>query len=728
MGARYGVVNELRRRLTGRKLVPVAVSALAIVVAAANGWVAAEPVWALVGAVVGAFVLSEVVAATLRPGPSALTRHAAVALQLGAVAVAIYLTGWGPVLGVGFLYIVVDAFRKHGSAAETPLLVWLTASVAAGQAAIAAGLAPSLIDRSIVHGVAALGLVALGVSVEFFGAATRTREAQEAHFRALVQHSADAITVIAADGTIAYASPAALDLLATSSDALVGLPAARLIHPDDAHLADAVLARVLGEPSRAVQGELRFLAADATTRRVEFTATNLLADPAVKGIVVNARDMSARVGGSQALEREATDALTGLANRVFFEARLHAVAQRMAVAAQKFAVIVVDLDHFDRVNTIAGEAGGDRLLASVAERLVSCVRPGDLAARLGDDEFAVLVCDILGADDVIAVASRVTAALRAPFVLDADDVELTASVGVALCQPGIDAGGVLREAQLAVRAAKQRGGDRYELFDARVAGTLRRRLDLAAEVGRALERHELAVYYQPVVDLHDDAVVGFEALVRWHHPSRGVVLPAEFIPIAEQSGAIDAIGEWVLAEACRQAGAWRLPTGGSPDMHVNLSARQLTNPNLAARVEEALREASLDPSQLVLEITETVLMEDIQASVDAIDVVRETGVRFAIDDFGAGYSSFAYLTRLPIDVLKLDRSLIDRLGDHRDVAVVDTVVGLAHRLGLTALAEGVECREQLDLVRRSGCDLFQGFCFQRPVPASDAALLLAGID
>jgi EAL domain-containing protein (putative c-di-GMP-specific phosphodiesterase class I) len=376
------------------------------------------------------------------------------------------------------------------------------------------------------------------------------------------------------------------------------------------------------------------------------------------------------------------------------------------------------------VNTTAGEAFGDRLLGAVAERLADCVRPGDLVARLGDDEFALLVGDVLGPDDAMAVASRVTAAVRDPFALGPYGLSLTASVGIALCQVGLDAGDVLRQAQLAVRAAKQRGGDRYELFDTRLARTFRRRIDLAAELTRAIDGQEFVVYYQPVVDLRSDAVVGFEALVRWRHPTRGVLLPDEFIPLAEENGAIDALGRWVLEEACRQAASWSVASGDRADIHVNLSARQLNNPSLAKQVDAALSASSIDPEHLVLEITETVLMDDIEASIAAIHHVREAGARFAIDDFGAGYSSFAYLTRLPVQLLKLDHSLIDRMAIERDAAVVETVVSLAHRIGLTALAEGVERPDQLEFVRRADCDLFQGFLFEEALPADRARLLL----
>ena len=242
----------------------------------------------------------------------------------------------------------------------------------------------------------------------------------------------------------------------------------------------------------------------------------------------------------------------------------------------------------------------------------------------------------------------------------------------------------------------------------------------------AVNREEFTLHYQPVVDLHDQTVVGFEALVRWNHPRHGLIPPAEFISLAEHNGTIDPLGHWVLDQACRQAGLWQAHLHNPCDIHVNLSARQLLNPALLDRVEGALSAGSLGPERLVLEITETALMDDVGASVAAINRVRETGVRFAIDDFGVGYSSFAYLTRLPVDVLKLDHSLIDGLAtDLEALAVVETIVTLAHRMGMTALAEGVETKDQLGLLQGTECDLFQGFCFRKPLPAPEVAALLA---
>jgi len=709
-----------KHRVGGRQLVPLVLALIAVSAARLTGWLDGVSLVLLFAAIVGASVVSEIVAVTLPAGGSRTALHLRIAAQVAGVSVAIYIMGWGAVLAAGYLYIVVDAFRKHGSRAQTPLLVWLSVAIAGGQIAIAIGVAPSSVPVPAVHGVALLAFVALATSVEFFGAVARGKEREERRTRLLLRHSADAIVVLAGDGAVRYASPGASRVLGGIHVDAVGRPFRDLVHPDDLHLASEVMRRVMARPGEPVHGEVRLVTPDGGVHRVEFTATNLLGDEAVDGIVVNARDASDRTPAADVGDAS-RDHLTGLADRAFFEGRIRAAARRTGVTAQRFAVVVVDMDHFDLVNATVGERAGDLVLREVADRLRGCVRPDDLVARLGDDEFALLVGSVLGPDDVMTVGSRVIGSLAEPYLLGNRECLLTASVGIALCQPGLDAGRVLQHAQLAVRAAKRRGGRRCELFDANLAGPTRRRLDLEADLARAVEREEFVLHYQPVVDLNDDAVVAFEALVRWQHPRQGLILPADFIPLAEQSGLIHELGKWVLGQACRDASGW-CTSDRRQDIHVNLSARQLANSELAAQVGAALSTGALDASRLVLEITETAVMEDVDASVAAMHRVREAGVRFAIDDFGIGYSSFAYLNRLPADILKLDRSLVTGVDD--DDAVVDAVVALAHRRGMTAVAEGVERADQVDRLRRLGCDQSQGFWFGRPVGAFEAAKLI----
>jgi diguanylate cyclase (GGDEF)-like protein/PAS domain S-box-containing protein len=714
------------RHITIRKAAPPIVASLALAGAGTVGWTSAVPTAVGVAGVVGAWVINEVVTSLVSPQADAVGLQARIGAQLLAVTVPMYLIGWGPVLGVGYLYIVVDAFRKSGSRAQQPLFVWLAVSLGLGQAAIAVGLVGSLIRPPLVHGVAALAAVGLFTGVEFFGSVVRAREASEHRFGALIDHSSDVIVILAADGVIRYASPAARRLLGCPPDELVGRLGSELVHPDDQHLGVELFARVLRSAGDSVRGEIRVLGADGRAVPSEFTATNLLADDAVAGIVINMRDVSERKAAApRSIDQARCDGLTGLPNRVFFEERLAAATARAGVSDDKAAVLVVDLDRFADIEIRIGRALAERLLGEVAERLEACVRPNDCLARLGDHEFGLLVRGMLGPDDVVAVAARVTSELRAPLVLDATEVSLTASVGIALCQPRSHTVEPLCHAQSAVRAVNGKGGDGYALFDPGIEAPARRRLYLQAELLHALERQELEVYYQPIVDLCRDMVAGFEALVRWNHPRRGILLPSEFIGLAEDNGAINAIGSWVLEKACRQASSWD-PV--ALDMHVNLSARQLLDPALPDVVAAALAATQLQPSRVVLEITETVLMDDLTASVGVIEQIRSQGVRFAIDDFGAGYSSFAYLRRLPTEILKLDRCLIEGLGDDPEaMAVVETVVALAHRVGMLALAEGVERPEQLLALRAAHCDLFQGFCFSRPIPAGDASLLVGEV-
>ena len=712
--------RSTQHRLSGRNLLLPTFAIAAVCAARMAGWLDGVSLAFLVAAIVGAAVVSEVVAVFLPAGGSRMALHLRIAAQVAGVSVAIYATGWGPVLAAGYLYIAVDAFRKHGSRAKTPLLVWVSAAIVGGQVAIATGAAPTSLPVPAVHGVALLVFFAVLTSVEFLGTVTRGKEREERRTRILLRHSADAVVVVGRDGAVRYASPGASRVIGGVHIDAVGRPMADLVHPDDRHLAREVLRRVMTRPGEPVRGEVRMVGPDAGVYRVEFTATNLLGDETVDGIVVNARDASDRTPAADVGDAS-RDHLTGLADRAFFVGRIRAAARRTGVTAQRFAVVVVDMDHFDLVNATVGAPAGDRVLRQVADRLRACVRPDDLVARLGDDEFALLVGSVLGPDDVMTVGSRVVKSLAEPYLLGDREHVLSASVGISLCQSGVDASLVLQQAQLAVRAAKRRGGRRCELFDANLAAPARRRLDLQADLARAVDRREFVLHYQPVVNLADDGVIGFEALVRWQHPRQGLIPPADFIPLAEQSGLIDELGQWVLHQACRDAGGWRA-CGRGQDIHVNLSARQLANPHLATRVGAALRSGSLEASRLVLEITETAVMEDVDASVAAMHRVREAGVRFAIDDFGIGYSSFAYLNRLPADILKLDRSLIS--GVDEDDAVVDTVVALAHRRGMTAVAEGVERGDQAERLRRIGCDQSQGFWFGRPVAAVEAAKLI----
>jgi diguanylate cyclase (GGDEF)-like protein len=424
------------------------------------------------------------------------------------------------------------------------------------------------------------------------------------------------------------------------------------------------------------------------------------------------------------------DPLTGLPNRALFRDRLDHALARADRQIELVGVLMLDIDNFKVVNDSLGHAQGDQLLLALAERLRSCLRPGDTAARLGGDEFTVLVEDISDLDEVTAVAERIAEALNHPVQLDDRQVVTSASIGIAVSgAQNKPAEALLRDADLAMYRAKTNGKARWELFDDTLEVQAMERLEVETDLRRALEREEFRVYYQPIVSLADGRIVELEALVRWQHPERGLVPPGTFIPVAEETGLIVPLGLWVLEQACRQVRRWQdaSPAGNTPlVMSVNLSARQFQQPTLLADIERAVRESGLDPRTLKLEITESVLMRDVDGTLTTLRALKALGIQLAIDDFGTGYSSLTYLKRFRLDTLKIDRSFVDGLGrDAQDTAIVRSVVALAKTLNLSVTAEGVETAEQQMHLRQLGCDLAQGYLFARPSPPEllDAVLM-----
>ena len=412
------------------------------------------------------------------------------------------------------------------------------------------------------------------------------------------------------------------------------------------------------------------------------------------------------------------DPLTELPNRSLFLDRLALALARLRRRPSSMAVLFGDVDRFKVVNDSLGHDAGDRLLVTLSRRLREVLRPGDTLARFGGDEFAVL-CEDVPEDDVAGIAARMMDALAEPFVTGGREVFVSMSVGVAMAlDPDQRPESLLRDADAAMYLAKDRGRARVEMFDEAMRDESTERLLLVNALRRAPERGELRTLYQPIVRLADGAMIAAEALVRWAHPERGLLEASQFVPLAEDTGIIVPIGGWVLKEACRQAASWS-GNGQAPAVSVNLSARQLSRPDLVDAVDAALRDSGLDPDRLWLEITESVLMEDADATVVALERLRELGVHLSVDDFGTGYSSLAYLRRFPVDALKVDRSFVAGLGkDPEDSAIVEAVVSMAHSLRLSVVAEGVETEEQLARLRDLGCELAQGFYFAAPVPPS----------
>ncbi len=413
------------------------------------------------------------------------------------------------------------------------------------------------------------------------------------------------------------------------------------------------------------------------------------------------------------------DSLTGLPNRAMFTELLKAeIESSKRRNDHMFAVLFLDLDRFKNINDSLGHTHGDLLLVAFAERLERTLRPVDTLARFGGDEFAILLSGMTDATDAVRVAQRIQDELSQPFVLDKNSAFATASIGIALSSSGYDrADDILRDADIAMYRAKENGKARYELFDHGMHARAVSRLQLESDLRQAIEQKEFCVYYQPIVSLQTGRLAGFEALVRWNHPRRGLVSPADFIPVAEETGLIVPIGQWVLNEACAQVRQWQIdsPTHRSLSLSVNLSARQVAQPDLLQRIKEALENSKLNAHCLKLEITESVVMENAEAAAQMFKQLRSLGVQLSIDDFGTGYSSLSYLHRFPLNYLKIDRSFVMRLTTDNDNAIVRTISTLARNLGMEVIAEGIETEEQFQQLKMLGCEYGQGYLFSRPV-------------
>jgi len=464
------------------------------------------------------------------------------------------------------------------------------------------------------------------------------------------------------------------------------------------------------EPNRFTPQDVHFVQA----------AANVLAD----AIERDAADRALR-------HRVLHDALTGLPNRLSFIDSLGEALRRAAASGSPVGVLFLDLDHFKLINDSMGHHAGDELLRMVAPRLRNHLRPGDVVARFGGDEFGVLVDRLADEEEAAAIGERVTTAFAEPFALDGVEHFISASVGIAVARPSgrdrIDAELLIRDADAAMYRAKERGRARFEQFDADMRARATRRLEVERELRHAVERHELELRYQPVISLSSGEITGLEALVRWQHPERGLLDPGEFVSIAEDSGLIEPIGRWVQEEACRQILGWHAerPDSRPLDIAVNLSARQVAHRELPAAISEVLARTGLDPVNLRLEITESVLVDESATVIATLEALSELGVRLVLDDFGTGYSSLAYLNRYPFDALKIDRSFVDALGIEQErTAIVEAIIGMARALSLDVIGEGVENEVQLSELRRLGCDYAQGHLFSRPLPPEKVSALL----
>ena len=569
-----------------------------------------------------------------------------------------------------------------------------------------------------------------GIVVNLWDVTTRIEEEQRnARLLDIISATTDLVAITDRTGNLVYANEASRQFFGITDDNLEGFQFAPFVPSwfRLRYVGDAVPA--LKEKS-IWSGEAAFLK-DGVEVPVSMVFIAHRDDEGhLQFISRVSRDISERKEFEATLEHQAThDPLTGLPNRALLLDRLEVSLARAERFGTGVAVLFLDLDHFKVVNDSLGHARGDQLLIAAADRLKEALRQGgDTVARFGGDEFVILCEDLAGVDDALRIAERVGHLLTEPFPLGREEVFVTASTGIAFSQGGADAADLLRDADAAMYQAKERGRDRYEVFDRKMRAEVVDRLSIESSLRRAVERRELRIHYQPKVDLRSGAIIGAEALLRWEHPDRGLLLPGEFIRVAEETGLIVPIGRWVLDQAVRQAQRWQAELPGTEPLYicVNLSRRQLGDPNLVDDVARVLDETAVDPSRIDLEITESVLMDDVELAHRALSQLHELGVKLVVDDFGTGYSSLSYLQRFPVDLLKVDRSFVAGLGVNKgDTAIVTAVLSLAHALGMDVIAEGVETAEQLAELRRLGCDMAQGFYLARPQPAPDIAELLA---
>ncbi|GAA0691000.1 hypothetical protein GCM10010193_51740 [Kitasatospora atroaurantiaca] len=567
-----------------------------------------------------------------------------------------------------------------------------------------------------------------------------TRRKSEAYFRTLVQNASDVILILDDDDLVRYASSSADRVLGYPS--LIGVPIAQLVPPEESASAVAALAQMRGRDQREKREHWRMVRYDRVSIEVEVRHSDLRTDPTVSGLVLTLRDVTEQ----RQLERELShrafhDSLTGLANRVLFQDRVNHAFSRGMRGGLAAGVLLIDIDDFKVVNDTMGHSVGDELLVAVSLRLSTMARASDTAARLGGDEFAVLIEDSMAPADAEAFADHVIKAFADPFRLSAGPINVSVSVGIATTEDSVDSAELLTHADLALYAAKGAGKRQWRRFHPVLQAGMIERHELQASLDSAVAESSFQVLYQPIVEIASGALEGFEALVRWPHHTRGLVPPEQFITLAEESGQIVPLGAWVLGHAAAEASRWQQTASECLDGHdgldggagprkqlyvsVNVSARQFRDPGFVDVVRQTLDGHSMEPSSLILELTESVLMRRDERVRTDMMTLSDLGVRLAIDDFGTGYSSLSYLREFPITILKIDKSFIDGLGkSSQQYALVEGITRIAETLGVRVIAEGIESARQRDLLAVMGCPLGQGYLFARPMGADQAESLI----
>jgi diguanylate cyclase (GGDEF)-like protein/PAS domain S-box-containing protein len=554
---------------------------------------------------------------------------------------------------------------------------------------------------------------------------------RQQEFKALVENAPDIIARFNSQLRYVYVNPAIETLTGIPASTFIGKTKAELNMPEGVGWLWEQKLRQVFQTKQENEFEFGF----PTARGAKYYHARLVPEMANNGSVESvlsiARDITAlKLAEAKLIHDASHDALTGLPNRALFVERL----ERTILHAQRrsdylFSVLFLDLDRFKVINDSLGHTIGDRLLIAFARRLETCLRSGDTVARLGGDEFTILLDDLADASDVSLVANRIQTTLASPFQIDGHEIFISTSIGIAFnATDNSQAEELLRNADIAMYRAKSRGRARYEVFDTQMYAQATKLLQLETDLRRAIARQELLIHYQPIVSLSSNKIIGFEALVRWQHAQHGLVSPAQFIPIAEETGLIVEIGYWVLGEACRQMRVWQeqFPTAPLLTISVNISSKQFSQPDLNEQIARILQETELEPSSLKLEITESVLMENTQSATDMLLKLRAMNIQIHIDDFGTGYSSLSYLHRFPSNAVKIDRSFVSRIGSKgENLEIVRAIVGLARSLNMDAIAEGVETPEQLTYLKALKCKYAQGYYCSRPLNSQSMERLIA---
>jgi diguanylate cyclase (GGDEF)-like protein/PAS domain S-box-containing protein len=554
---------------------------------------------------------------------------------------------------------------------------------------------------------------------------TELREAHE-RFRSAFENAPIGMALSDLEGRVIKANPALGSIVGRRSEDLVGTLVIDLTHPDDRETTAAELKRLSSSDAGGYQMEKRYVHSEGHEVWVSVSASCVRDEQGEPLYFIGqVEDIHERRALRERLAYAAIhDPLTGLPNRELFMDRLEVALRRSERGRRDLTVIFLDLDRFKLINDSLGHDLGDQVLRAVANRLGAVMRASDTLARFGGDEFTVLCEEVSEEGDALEVADRLVAAMSQPLMLEECELFVSLSVGIAFSHPGDSAGEMLRNADIAMYRAKERGPSRIEIYRKDDERNAVSRLRTSSDLHHAIERDELELHYQPFVDLNTETLLGMEALVRWRHPTRGMLLPNEFVPLAEDSGTIVLLGAWVLNEACRQVAEWHelrecsAMDNARMNVSVNVSAVQLADPGFPRQVATAIDSSGIDPDRLWLEITESTLMRDPDQVVELLQQFREMGLHIEIDDFGTGYSSLSYLQRFPVESLKIDRSFISALDETAEsAAIVRAIIGLGSSLGMPVIAEGVERRAQVAILRNLGCSIAQGYLFGRPLPA-----------